>query len=180
MKAPQSILQVTIMLLGVSWAGVAQTPSSGGSEFEQSFLQSFPQHHQDAIEMSQLCLQKSTDPDMKQLCQRMISSQTEEKQQMTGWLQSWYGGKGEAPASKMQKMETQHKTMMSKLNADSGKSFDNEFMMDIVQHHKMGIAELQKCQAKAEHQELKSLCDKMMTEQKDDLTKLNSMMHMSM
>lgn len=152
----------------------AQTGPAASAKFEQNFLQSFPQHHQEAIDMAQLCVEKAQHPELKQLCQHMISSQTEEKQQMNQWFQSWYGGKGDAPISTEAKMKAQHETMMAKLHMSSGESFDHTMLVDMGEHHRMGIAETQTCILHAGHPELKALCGKMKGEQQKDLTQMNT------
>ncbi|MDE1161150.1 MAG: DUF305 domain-containing protein [Acidobacteriaceae bacterium] len=151
----------------------AQT-SASGEKFEQRFLQSFSQHHQSAINMAQLCTEKAIHPDLKQRCQQMIASQQQEKQQMDSWLQSWYSDKGEAPVSLEAKLKVQQEKMMTQLHAASGNSFDHDFLVDMGQHHQMGIADTQKCVTQAVHPELKALCQKMKSEQEKDLNKMNA------
>ncbi|MFN2977591.1 DUF305 domain-containing protein [Terriglobus aquaticus] len=157
------------MLIAATTFG--QAPSQ---KFEQGFLDSFPMHHQEAIEMSNLCVEKATHQQLKSLCQHMATSQTDEKQQMQSWFQSWYGGKGMAPMTDMAKMKAQHELMMAKLHATSGEKFDHAMMVSMGEHHRMGIADTQKCVAQAVHPELKALCGKMEAEQTDDLSKMSS------
>lgn len=169
MNLTSSFTSAALLLIAAST--FAQAPSQ---KFEQGFLDSFPMHHQEAIEMSQLCVEKAVHPELKGLCQHMISSQTEEKQQMQSWFQSWYGGKGMAPMTDMAKMKAQNQMMMTKLHATSGNKFDHAMMVSMGQHHQMGIADTQKCVAQAVHPELKALCGKMGAEQKEDLAKMNT------
>lgn len=161
------------LLLGISPHIFGQANSPAPSRFEQSFLDSVPQHHQDAIQMAQLCTEKAMHSELKSFCQNIISSQTEQKQQMQGWLQSWYGGKGAAPEDIKTKMQTMQQEMMSKLNAANGNDFDHAFLMSMGQHHAEGVPEFKECVAHAKHPELKALCGRMEASQKQQITQMN-------
>jgi uncharacterized protein (DUF305 family) len=165
---------VAVLLLNTGPHIFAQANATASSKFEQSFLDSVPLHHQDAIEMAQLCTQKAVHPELKSFCQNIISSQTEQKQKMQGWLQSWYGGRGIAPEDTKAKMQTMQQEMMSKLNAANGNDFDHTFLMSMGQHHAEGVPEFKECVVHAKHPELKALCGKMEASQKQQITQMNA------
>lgn len=148
--------------------------SSASATFEKHFLSSVPQHHQDAIDMAQVCTQKATHAELKSLCENIISSQSQQKQQLQQWLQSWYGGKSDPPAGMMEKMQAQNVAMMAKLNAASANEFDHIFLVSMGQHHAEGVPEFQECVAHARHPELKTLCGKMEASQKQQITQMNA------
>lgn len=165
---------VTVFLLATGTHMFAQANSSGSSKFEQSFLDSVPMHHEDAIQMAKLCTEKAVHPELKSLCQNIISSQTEQKSQMQGWLRSWYGGKGTAPEEMKAKMQTMQQNMMAKLNGANRNNFDHVFLMSMGQHHAEGVPEFKECVAHARHAELKVLCGKMEASQKQQITQMNA------
>ena len=47
-------------------------------------------HHQSAIEMAQVALEKSKNPKIKELAVNIVSAQQKEIGQMTRWRQQWY------------------------------------------------------------------------------------------
>ncbi|CAN5408311.1 hypothetical protein BH10ACI4_BH10ACI4_06160 [soil metagenome] len=172
MKSPlKSIVAVFLLATGPHIFAQANSP---GSKFEQTFLDSVPQHHEDAIQMAKVCTQKAVHPELKSLCQNILSSQTEQKGQMQGWLQSWYGGKGKAPEEMKLRMQTMQQEMMSKLNAANGTAFDHAFITNMGQHHAAGVPEFKECVAHAKHPELKALCGKMEASQKHQITQMNA------
>ncbi len=59
--------------------------SKTGSEFDREFLKQMSAHHESAIEMAKVALEKSSDPDLKALAQKMIDGQSAEINQMTAW-----------------------------------------------------------------------------------------------
>jgi len=47
-------------------------------------------HHQSAIEMAQVALEKSDNPKIKELAENIISAQQREIEQMREWRMEWY------------------------------------------------------------------------------------------
>jgi len=53
---------------------------------DRTFLEGMIPHHQDAVEMSRLCLQKAARAELKRFCQGVIEVQTREIAQFKNWL----------------------------------------------------------------------------------------------
>lgn len=60
-----------------------------GEEFDKAFLVQMIIHHQGAIDMANLVLQKSTRPELRNLANEIIAAQTKEINQMKAWQQQW-------------------------------------------------------------------------------------------
>jgi uncharacterized protein (DUF305 family) len=58
--------------------------------FDKAFIDAMIPHHQSAIEMSQVALDKSDNPKIKELAENIISAQQQEIEEMTRWRQQWY------------------------------------------------------------------------------------------
>jgi uncharacterized protein (DUF305 family) len=58
--------------------------------FDKAFIDAMIPHHQSAIEMSQVALDKSDNPEIKELAENIISAQQEEIEQMKQWRNEWY------------------------------------------------------------------------------------------
>jgi uncharacterized protein (DUF305 family) len=96
----QEISQMQSWLQG--WYGISYSPdvketgsmkklmSMSGAMFEIEFMQMMIRHHEAAVKEGQHCLRKAYHPDLLQLCQNIVTTQTQEIQQMQGWLCSWY------------------------------------------------------------------------------------------
>lgn len=169
------------ILLIAACAAVGQNSSSqstghAGAEFEKHFLAMMPHHHEQAIEMAQLCDTKAARKDVRSLCKKMKATQEQENQQMKAWRQSWYQNQGSMAPAEMDKMHAMHKKHMSELNAATGEKFDHAFLMAMTQHHRDGLPEMKSCQAKAIHQELKQLCGKMFADQQTEIRQMQGMM----
>jgi uncharacterized protein (DUF305 family) len=62
-----------------------------GAEFEQAFLKEMIVHHEGAVAMAQMVLQKSQRPELIKLANDIIAAQTTEITQMREWQNSWFG-----------------------------------------------------------------------------------------
>jgi uncharacterized protein (DUF305 family) len=58
--------------------------------FDKAFIDAMIPHHQSAIEMAQVALDKSENPQIRELAENIISAQQKEIEQMTRWRQQWY------------------------------------------------------------------------------------------
>jgi uncharacterized protein (DUF305 family) len=59
--------------------------------FDQAFIQMMIPHHQSAVMMAQVALQRATHPELKQLAQAIVDAQEREIGEMEEWLAAWYG-----------------------------------------------------------------------------------------
>lgn len=55
---------------------------------DRSFLEGMIPHHQDAVDMSQLCFKKAAKAELKSFCQGVIEVQTKEIKQYQEWLKT--------------------------------------------------------------------------------------------
>lgn len=60
-----------------------------GNEFDTAFVREMIDHHQGAIDMAKLVIEKSDRSELKNLANNIIVAQTNEILQMEGWLNEW-------------------------------------------------------------------------------------------
>jgi uncharacterized protein (DUF305 family) len=65
--------------------------SLSGAEFEVAFMEMMIRHHEKAIKEATTCLSRAYHPELLNLCQNIIDTQTREIRQMRAWLCEWYG-----------------------------------------------------------------------------------------
>lgn len=73
-------------------ADMAKLDSAKGADFDKMFLAMMIEHHHGAIHMAELANEKSSNPEIKQMAEKMASSQREEIKKMKGWQKAWFGG----------------------------------------------------------------------------------------
>jgi uncharacterized protein (DUF305 family) len=88
-----------------NWYGISYSPrmkpgdmrmmerlaSLSGAEFEIEFMQMMIKHHTAAIREASKCVERAYHPELRQLCENIITTQAAEIEQMRTWLCQWYG-----------------------------------------------------------------------------------------
>ncbi|MBD2613923.1 DUF305 domain-containing protein [Nostoc punctiforme FACHB-252] len=82
MKMP---MNCNMMGMNVDLAALKNAP-----DFDKEFIRQMIPHHRMALMMSQMATQKATKPEIRNLAQSIIKTQTAEINQMQQWYQAWY------------------------------------------------------------------------------------------
>src|SRR5574343_260914 len=61
------------------------------STIDKHFIEQMIPHHEGAIAMANLALQKAKRPEIKALAQAIVGAQESENQQMKSWYKDWFG-----------------------------------------------------------------------------------------
>lgn len=135
-----------------------------GGQLETTFMGGMIPHHEIAIAMAQLELQRGRNDKIRHLAHAIITSQTHEVAQMTAWLKRWYGltpqqaiDQAPEPArSQIQSMDTMmQSSMIGPLKATAvGRGFDVKFVSLMIPHHQMALIETPPVQDQATHEPL--------------------------
>lgn len=101
---------------------------------EKAFLEQMVPHHESAIEMAQIALQKSERPEIRRLAKAIVAAQESEIGQMKAWHLAWFGEELTSDASGA------HGSMdMGSLEGVSGDRFDLAFLSMMIPHHASAI-----------------------------------------
>lgn len=135
-----------------------------GEQLETTFLAEIIPHHQAAIEMAKLELERGTSPDIMTHAENIIANQQHQIDQFTRSLDQWYGltpeeAMEQAPEEARQEMATleeETRQMVEELRqVPAGEAFDEAFVRMMVPHHQAGIIEFLEPQSRAVHPELR-------------------------
>jgi uncharacterized protein (DUF305 family) len=117
---------------------------SDSTEFSQvdlMFARMMIPHHQQAIDMSDLALEKSTDPDVRALAEQIRAAQAPEIEQMQGWLDE--SGlrmpPGDAMGMGMGMGGMLSDAEMAELENATGTAFDRLYLEGMITHHEGAI-----------------------------------------
>ena len=154
-----------LAILSVVMTATADGPASRRSQarFEVSFMTEMIDHHAMAIEMGMLCVERTVHPELKQLCEEMIATQSAEIEEMQNWLQDWYGVQHEPEMGPRDERE------LEILASWSGAEFEIEFMQMMIRHHAIAVVRAANCVRRAEHEELIEMCHHMMEAQLEEI-----------
>jgi uncharacterized protein (DUF305 family) len=126
--------------------------SANQDRLDQHFIQMMIPHHQGAVDMARLALNRAKHPELKKLAQSIEKSQSQEIRDMRAWYSKWYGKN--IPDSKYSSGMMHGGEMgmhgdggcgmgmMGNVDLESLKNsanFDRAFINDMIAHHKMGV-----------------------------------------
>ena len=143
---------------------------------DQHFIAQMIPHHEGAIEMAKIALQRSKKPEVLSLAQGIIEAQQREIDDMTAWYKSWFGSA--PPAGGFGMMGGMHMGGMTgdtrELASVSAENFDREFVEQMIPHHEMAIMMTGMLVAVTERPEMKQLADNIMTSQSREIEMMRS------
>jgi len=103
--------------MGGAMGMTSTTSLDGARPFDKTFIEQMIPHHQMAVMGSTMTLQRVDRPELRQLLQSIIESQSAEISQMRTWYQAWYG----TPVPESSGMGGHQMGGMSGHHADSGR-----------------------------------------------------------
>ena len=141
----------------------APAPERPAAKYEQDFMMNMIDHHEMAIQMAQICLEKAVHEELRQTCENIIAVQRREQQQMQAWLSDWYG------ISYAPRMKPGDMRQMERLASLSGEEFEIAFMEMMIRHHRKAVREGEQCVRKAYHPELIEMCENIIAAQSAEI-----------
>lgn len=156
---------------------MASAPGAADQPYDLQFIDSMIHHHEGAVTMSKMALEKTENAELKPFLQKIIDDQDKEIAQMKQWRDSWYPGKPSAlnmelPGMKMGSEKMGTGSHEKEMKAMSAKDFDIHFIDMMIPHHEGAIAMAKEAQQKAEHDEIKKLADVIIREQQAEIDKM--------
>lgn len=153
---------LTILTASAAYAN-EPAPTLAQSNFEVRFMTMMIDHHSMAVGMAMICTNKAIHPELHQLCENIIATQSAEIDEMQSWLQQWYGINHEP------EMKPGDQKMIQRLASMSGSDFEIMFMEMMIRHHHIAIVRAHECERKAYHLQLLALCDNIVQSQTEEI-----------
>jgi uncharacterized protein (DUF305 family) len=158
---------------GMMGSAVAGDPNQ---PFDQRFLDQMIMHHQGAVMSAQMMIADSARPELRDLAQRIITAQQREIDQMRRWRTDWYGAAsaGAMPGlmgSGMMGAGMMNRDQMRQMMGASA-DFDRMFLQMMIPHHAGAITMAQQALAQAEHPEIKTLAQSIVTTQQAEIAEM--------
>lgn len=144
--------------------------------FDQRFLDQMIMHHQGAVMSAQMMIADSARPELRDLAQRIITAQQREIAQMQQWRNDWYGATsmGSMPGimnGGMMGAGMMNRDQMRQMMGTSV-DFDRMFLQMMIPHHEAAISMSKQALNQAEHQEIKTLAQSIVTTQQAEVTEM--------
>jgi len=115
------------------------------STIDRHFIEQMIPHHDGAIAMANLALQKATHPEIKTLATAIIAAQTAEIQSMNGWYQDWFttavpkASTGMMGGGMMSGFGMHFGGQEDMTILQNAPDFDKAFIEEMIPHHQMAI-----------------------------------------
>jgi uncharacterized protein (DUF305 family) len=120
-------------------AGSSSTASATFNKADVSFATDMAAHHQQAVEMSQMLLDKSgIDPRVVTLAQDIKAAQDPEIKQMKSWLSDW-GQKSDSMSGMDMSGTLMSDSDMNDLKSSTGLAASKLFLTQMTVHHKSAL-----------------------------------------
>lgn len=113
--------------------------SSPAAEFDLQFLDAMKKHHESAVAMAKMAIDRAEDPKLRQMAEKMSADQQKEIGQLAEWRDAWFAGA--APADTSQLPGASSMSMdMSHMQSLHGHQFDMMFVDMMIPHHEGAVA----------------------------------------
>lgn len=148
---------------------------------DSHFIEQMIPHHEDAITMSKIALTKAQRPEVRELAQNIIDSQSKEIDQMKTWYKEWYGrelpeGEEIMKQHGMMGNEGMHMGMMgdeTDVSAlENSEDFDRAFVEHMIPHHQMAVMMASMLKNGTDRDEMKKLADDIITAQTNEIDQM--------
>ncbi len=142
------------------------------------FIEQMIPHHEDAITMSEIALVKATKPEVKELAQNIITSQTSEIDLMREWYKDWFEkdvptGSQVMQGHGMMGGGRMHMGMMGSEmdvdNLENSEDFDREFVEQMIPHHQMAVMMANMLENSTDRPEMKQLAEDIIAAQTSEI-----------
>ena len=165
---------------GVGMMGYNQntgnTPIMGN--IDKHFIEQMIPHHDGAVAMAKLALEKSNRPEIKTLANAIIEGQTKEIQDMRGWYKNWFGknvsnGNTGMMGGGMMSVSGMHMGGQEDMAVlQTATDFDKAFLEAMIPHHQLALMMVQMLQAGTNRPEMLSLAKNITASQSKEITEM--------
>lgn len=159
---------------GSHMSGSSDSSSTGFTGADTMFLQMMIPHHQQAIDISKLALQKSQNSELLSLAKIIIRDQKSEIAQMKSWLDQ--AGSSEHMGHSMDGMGGMLKDEdLAALDKATGKNFDTLWLKGMIEHHD-GAIHMSEMIKDASNLEIQAFGEKIVKDQSAQITQMKKML----
>lgn len=145
---------------------------------DKHFIEQMIPHHDGAVAMAKLALEKSKRPEIKTLAASIIESQTKEINDMTGWYKVWFGKVVPKVSSGMMgggmmSQSGMHMGGLEDMTAlENAKDFDKAFLEAMIPHHQLALMMVRMLEAGSNKPEMLQLAENITTSQSKEISQM--------
>ena len=147
---------------------------------DEHFIEQMIPHHDGAIAMANLALQKAKRPEIKNLAQDIISAQEKEITEMQNWYKNWFGkdvlkGSFAMMEGGMMSGSGMHMGGQEEVQAlEDATDFDKAFIESMIPHHQLAIMMAQMLKAGTDRPEMLALAENIIESQSKEILEMKN------
>ncbi|TVR73998.1 MAG: DUF305 domain-containing protein [Sphaerobacteraceae bacterium] len=135
---------------------------------DETFLAAMIEHHEGAVDMAEIALDRAEQEELRQMAQEIIEAQEAEIDQMQAWLDEWFdGGHGDHGIS--------HEEMGMDMDMDEfreAEPFDLAFIDEMIIHHEGAIDMARAILDTTERDELREMAEEIIEAQEEEIQQM--------
>ncbi|WP_454085721.1 DUF305 domain-containing protein [Georgenia sp. Marseille-Q6866] len=151
------------------------------NDADTMFAQMMIVHHEGAIEMADLAVEKAASEEVRSLAERISAAQGPEIEQMTAWLETW--GEETSPMGHegmdhggMDMEGMSQEEAMAELESLSGAEFDQRFLELMIAHHRGAVDMAQDELDSGENPQALELAQKIIDDQQAEISEMEELL----
>lgn len=162
----------------MSWGNNQNQHPMGASSIDQHFIEQMIPHHDGAIAMANLALEKAKRPEIKTLAKAILKAQTDENQQMKSWYKDWFGKDVPQGIAMMGGMMSHGGIHMGSAedidDLRNASDFDKAFIEQMIPHHQMAIMMARMLETGTLRPEMRELAKNIISSQAKEIQDMQS------
>ncbi|MSU45477.1 MAG: DUF305 domain-containing protein [Candidatus Zambryskibacteria bacterium] len=144
------------------------------NQIDRHFIEQMIPHHDGAIAMAELALEKSKKPEIRTLAQTIITAQKAEINDMTLWYKNWFGKNVPKVSGSMNEGMMGGNGMHMGVTEDvktleNAVDFDRAFVEQMIPHHQLAIMMAQMMESGTERPEMQELAKNIIKSQSEEI-----------
>ena len=162
-------------------ASASSDVAADHNDQDTTFAQMMIIHHEGAIEMSQLAIERAETPEVVALAERISAAQGPEIDEMTAWLSAWGedvspGDHGGMDMGGMDMDGMSQEEMMTQLDGLTGAKFDQAFLEAMIAHHEGAIEMSEQQLADGQNPDAVALAEKIIADQQAEIAEMQELL----
>lgn len=179
---PKAAVIATALLAAVATA--CSGISGGDAPLDRAFIDMMVPHHESAIAMAEIAQERAERPELLELADDIVATQTAEINQMQDWREQWFGSADtpsmeEMPMLPGMSMPPGHSmsggTMDMRSEVDglrNAEPFDRLFIDAMIRHHEQAVEAAEIALAETERDEIRGLAEDIIEAQTREIDQL--------
>ena len=152
--------------------------NQGANNIDRHFIEQMIPHHDGAVAMAKLALEKSKRTEIKTLATAIIESQTKEIQDMGVWYKEWFGkdvpkvSTGMMGGGMMSQSGMHMGGQEDMATLENATDFDKAFLEAMIPHHQLALMMVRMLQAGSNRPEMIQLAENITTSQSKEIEQM--------